>query len=133
MDIHRKKRLISYLSTFMTEQRIELFQNVIKNRTNFLSVVLEDIYQPQNASAVLRTADCIGIQDVHIIENRNTYKVNPDVALGANKWLNLNYHNDPKECLTELKNKGYQIASTALHEKSISLNEFNPIKKTGHP
>ena len=69
--------------------RKKLFLQVIENRTRHLTVVLEDIYQPQNASAVLRTCDCFGIQDVHIIENRNEYQVNPKVALGASKWLNL--------------------------------------------
>jgi len=130
MDNKTKKELIHYLSEFMTKERILLFNEVIEKRTQFLSIVLEDIYQPQNASAVLRTADCLGIQDVHIIEHRNSYKVNPDVALGANKWLNLSSYNNAKECINQLKKNGYKIASTALHENSISLNDFKPKTKT---
>ena len=65
------KKLINYLSEFVTEHKIEIFDRIIESRTKHLTVVLEDIYQPHNASAVLRTADCFGIQDVHVIENSN--------------------------------------------------------------
>ena len=90
MDIRKQ---IEYLSKFVTEHRWQLFQDVIKNRTRYITVVLEDIYQPHNASAVLRTCEALGVQDVHIIENRNEYRVNPDVALGAHKWLSLYKYN----------------------------------------
>jgi len=82
-------KLIDYLSEFVTPKRLKTFGKVLDNRTRYLTVVLEDLYQAHNASAVLRTCDCFGIQDVHIIENRNTYSINPDVALGSNKWLTL--------------------------------------------
>ena len=85
--------LFEYLTGFLTEHRKSLFSQIIENRTRYLTVVLEDIYQPQNASAVLRTCDCFGIQDVHIIENKNEYRISPDVALGSSQWLNINRHN----------------------------------------
>ena len=82
---------------FITEHKRSRFDQVIKNRTRHITVVLEDIYQSQNASAVLRSCDCYGIQDVHIIENKNIYSINPDVALGSSKWLNLVKHNQGEE------------------------------------
>jgi tRNA (guanosine-2'-O-)-methyltransferase len=130
MDIVQKKSLIEYLSEFITLERKMLLETVLEDRSNFLTIVLEDIFQAQNASAVLRTADCLGLQSVHVIEHRNKYKVNPDVALGANKWLNLNYYKDTHSCISTLKNQGYLIAATALHEQSICLTEFNPNQKT---
>ncbi len=90
-----------------------------------MTIVLEDIFQPHNASAVLRTCDCFGIQDVHIIENRNKYEVNPDVALGSSKWLNLHKYNDngnnTQSCLSSLREKGYRIVATSPHK-----NDFAP-------
>ncbi|HOH83990.1 MAG TPA: hypothetical protein PLI16_05200, partial [Bacteroidales bacterium] len=74
--------LIEYLSEFVTEKRLEKFNEIISSRTRHITIGLEDIYQPHNASAVLRSCECLGIQDVHIIENNNKYEVNPDVALG---------------------------------------------------
>src|SRR5687767_13632230 len=85
--------LIAYLSQFISENRKKKFDEVIRFRTRHITIALEDIYQPHNASAVLRSCDCFGIQDVHIIENRNAYTVNPDVALGSSKWLSLYKYN----------------------------------------
>ncbi len=89
--------LIEHLSGFVTENRLSLFNQVLDERTRYITVLLEDIYQSHNASAVLRTCDCIGIQDVHIVEQRNEYEINPDVALGSNQWLSLHYYNEGKE------------------------------------
>ena len=85
--------LINFLKQFVTDNRLEVFDKVLENRTRYITVAVEDIYQSQNASAVLRTSDCLGLQNIHIIENKNKYEVNPDVALGSSKWLNLIKYN----------------------------------------
>ena len=73
MDSLLKKKLISYLSSFVREERVELFQTKIKKRSRHLTVVLEDVFQSRNISAVMRSADCFGLQDIHIIENKNKF------------------------------------------------------------
>ena len=83
MDAALQSELIKYLSGFVTEARLKRFEEVLKNRTRHIAIGLENIYQPHNASAVLRSCDCFGIQDVHIIENENKYTFNPDVSLGS--------------------------------------------------
>ena len=102
---------------------------VLGYRTRYITVVLEDIYQPQNASAVLRTCDCFGIQDVHIIENRNQYQLNPDVTLGSDKWLNLiryqKYADNSIEAINDLKKSGYRIIATTPEGKSQNLDDFD--------
>jgi tRNA (guanosine-2'-O-)-methyltransferase len=116
--------LTAYLSQFITAERFNRFISVLSQRTQYLTVVLEDIYQPHNASAVLRTCDCFGIQDVHIIENRNKYEVNPDVALGASKWLSLKKYNgttdNTLQCLAHLKANGYRLVATSPHQDDYS-------------
>jgi tRNA (guanosine-2'-O-)-methyltransferase len=123
------KELIQHLSTFVTPQRFSLFQNVVEDRTRYISVLLEDIFQPHNASAVLRSCDCFGIQDVHIVENENEYTINPDVALGASNWLNLYRYNDQAgntlNAITALKEKGYRIIATTPHTDDINLEDFD--------
>ena len=123
------KGLIEYLSGFVTENRFKQFVEVLEHRTRYLTVVLEDIYQSQNASAVLRTCDCFGVQDVHIIENRNEYKINPDVALGASKWLSLNYYkqkeNNTLDAINTLKRNGYRIVATTPHTNDVNLEDFD--------
>ena len=123
------KKLIDYLSELVTDERWQRMNEIIADRTEYLTVVLEDIYQPHNASAVLRTCDCFGIQNVHIIENQNEYTINPDVALGASKWLNLQKYNKEKNntlaCINSLKKEGYRIIATTPHTNDIDLNNFD--------
>ena len=120
-----KSDLISHLSAFVTEERKKRFEEVLQNRTRHITIALEDIYQPHNASAVLRSCDCFGIQDVHIIENKNKYTVNPDVALGSYKWLTLHKYNREQNntlnCINELKKQGYAIAVTSPHAKTRNI------------
>ena len=124
--------LISFLQQFVTEKRANLFDQVIKNRTRYITVALEDIYQSQNASAVLRTADCFGIQDIHIIENKNEYQINPDVALGASQWLNLHKYNQAEnntlQAIQKLKQNGYRIVATTPHKNDVDLPDFDLTK-----
>ena len=121
--------LIEYLSGFITERRKELFHKVLDRRTRYLTVVLEDIFQPQNASAVLRSCECFGIQDVHIIENNNTYTLNPDVVLGADKWLNLYRYSESEMnsvvTINRLRESGYRLVATTLSEKATPLDDFD--------
>lgn len=129
MDRKLKQALLKYLSGFITENKKSKFSEIINNRTRYITVVLEDIYQPHNASAVLRSCDCFGIQDVHIIENQNTYEVNPDVALGSSKWLNLikynKLENNTPDAIKELRNKGYRIIATTPHKDDVDLQELD--------
>jgi len=121
--------LIDFLKQFVTDNRHELFDQVLENRTKYITIALEDIYQSQNASAVLRTSDCFGLQDIHIIENRNMYDVNPDVALGSSKWLNLikynHTENNTLEAINSLREKGYRIVATTPHNDDVNLEDFD--------
>lgn len=128
MNRKQKEQLLTYLLSFASENKQQHFQRLLSERTRHITIVLEDIYQPQNASAVLRTADCFGIQDVHVIENTNEYEVNPRVVHGASKWLNLNKYNETHDnttaCIQKLKEKGYRIVATSPHAESVSLHDL---------
>lgn len=123
-----RQRLLAYLMTFISENKRRKFSEIIRFRTRHITIVLEDIYQPHNASAVLRSCDCFGIQDIHIIENKHTYEVNPDVALGSAKWLTLTKYNHAQNntvsCLSRLKEKGYQIVATTPHKNDLTPEMF---------
>lgn len=123
------KALVSYLSEFVNEDRLQLLKSVLEQRTRHITVVLEDIYQSQNASAVIRTCDCFGVQDIHIIENENEYRLNPDVVLGSSKWVSIYRHdkaqNNTLETLQKLKKSGYRIVATTPHSRQLSLQEYD--------
>lgn len=129
MDIQVKKALYDHLSEFVTENKKRKFDEIVMNRTRYITVVLEDVFQPHNASAVLRTCDCFGIQDVHIIENQYEYLVNPEIALGASKWLNLVHYggkeNNTPDAIKGLKDSGYRIVATSPHHNDVNLGELS--------
>jgi tRNA (guanosine-2'-O-)-methyltransferase len=131
MNEYRRK-LTAFLLQFIYERRYERITEVLNRRTSYIHVVLEDLYQSQNASAVLRSCDCFGVQNVHIIENHNTFKVNPDVTMGAEKWLTLHHHkkheNNTLTALSALKQQGYRIVATTPHTNDVSLEEFDVSK-----
>ena len=126
--------LTQYLETFVSERRKGRLKEVLDARMNHLTVVLEDVYQSHNFSAVLRSADIFGLQYVHFIENRNHLKISEDVSMGSTQWLNINryksHENNTKECLTQLKQQGYKIVATSLHKNSVSLQELDLSQRT---
>ncbi len=122
--------LIEYLRGFVSEARWKRINQVLENRTQHITVVLEDIYQPHNASAVLRSCDGFGIQDVHIIENRNQFDVSSEVTIGSDQWLTLHRYNKPEQdnvaaCFERLRTDGYQIIATTPHEYDSDLNTLS--------
>ena len=116
------EKLLAYLEEYLTEKRKTTFKNVLEHRTRHFTVVLEDIYQPHNASAVVRTCD----------KYSNT--VSRHVAKDSQKWLNQYRYredgNNTQICLDALKEKGYQIIATTPHNESCLLQDFDISKKT---
>ena len=109
--------------------------DVMASRTSYLQVVLEDIYQPHNASAVMRSCECFGIQNLHVIENRYSYTLNREVAMGSSKWITLHrYQQEGADntaiCLESLKKQGFQIAATSLDASSVPLGQLPMDRKT---
>ncbi|MGC9330651.1 MAG: TrmH family RNA methyltransferase [Bacteroidales bacterium] len=127
-----RRNLTTFLLQFVYERRYERITEVLNRRTPYIHVVLEDIFQSQNASAVLRSCDCFGVQNVHIIENYNTFKINPDVTMGAEKWLTLHrynkHENNTLTALKSLQQQGYRIVATTPHTNDVSLEEFDVSK-----
>jgi len=131
MDINLKTQLIEYLERFTTEQRIGRIEEVLDHRTRHLTVVLEDVYQPHNASAVLRSCDCFGIQDVHIIENENRFDPSTGVSLGSDQWLTLHHYrqkegagNHTGRCFKQLREEGYTLVAMTPHHDELSISEL---------
>ncbi len=129
-----QQEILEYLFTFMTPNKQELLKKVIEDRTKHITVVLEDIFQPHNASAVLRSCDVFGVQNVHIIENYNKYTINPKVVMGATKWLNITKYNGKEDntlrCINTLKEQGYQIIATTPHYADCSIEQLPINNKT---
>lgn len=126
------KNLIQYLSQFVSPNRFAQMSEVVKNRSEYIVPVLEDIEQPQNASAVVRTCDCLGINKICVIENKNEFGIYKDIVRGSTKWVDIirynSTQNNTADCLNNLKNNGYRIISTLPHHNAKKLSELDITK-----
>lgn len=125
MEIEEK--LLNALYSIITPEKIEKFERIASERTRHVTVVVENLYQEHNASAVMRSCDCFGIQDIHIIEKDNKFSLNRDIALGAGQWVNHHHYTDKlyptTSCIQTLKHKGYKIAATTPHTDAYTIND----------
>jgi tRNA (guanosine-2'-O-)-methyltransferase len=128
------QRLYDILAQHLTERKRQLFDIVVTQRTRHITIVLEDIFQAQNVSAILRSAESWGVQDLHVVENNHSYTHHRRIARGSNDWLTVHRYNkttnNSAQCLEHLRNEGYQILTTALHHEAIPLHQVDLSKKT---
>lgn len=123
-------KLREYLYQFLSEKRKEKFEEILSQRTRHFAIALEDIFQSHNASAVVRSADCFGIQDVFTIETRNSFLPSKGVSKGAVKWVDLSSFDNYEESYKTLREKGYQIVATTPHTNDCNLEDFDFTKKS---
>ena len=126
--------IINYLKEFVTEERYNRICDIIEKRTRHFTVVVENLYQSHNMSAILRTAECLGIQDIHFIENNFEYEISKQVSLGAQKWLSIYRYNQQENntiaCIKAVKKKGYKIIATLPYENDCMLEDISIDEKT---
>ena len=124
-----REALLRELYKIITPEKVEKFEQIAALRTRHLTVVVENLYQEHNASAVMRSCDCFGIQDLHVIEKGNTFNVNREIAMGAGKWVDNHHYVDKlyptKKCINTLKEKGYRIIATTPHTDDIEIQDLN--------
>ncbi len=126
----KKTLLLAHFGQFISDHKKSFLEKVLEQRTRYMTVVLEDIFQSQNTSAVVRTCECMGLQDIHIIENKSAYSVNKSVIKGANKWIDLIRYksrdtNNTETCFKNLKEKGYRILVTEPASDGSSIDEIS--------
>jgi len=130
MEKNKKQKLLTYLSQYISENKKQKIQEVIVNRTNHLTVVLEEIFQSHNASAAMRSADCFGVQNVHVVQNRNLFNPKQAISMGSTKWISVHSHKKISDCYQKLKQQGYKIVATTVGHEATSLQNLSIDKKT---
>ena len=122
--------LLDYLEGFISEERKKRFVEVLSNRTKFLTVAIEDVYQLHNTSAVIRSCDAFGVQDAHVVESRFGKRLDKNIAMGAEQWVDVYRYKTTNDCITSLKDNGYQIIATTPHNDSNFIQDFKIDSKT---
>ncbi|MBT8180600.1 MAG: RNA methyltransferase [Eudoraea sp.] len=116
--------LLSYLETYITPERLKRFSDVLSERTNYITVAIEDVFQMHNASAVIRSCDVFGIQEAHIIEDRFGQRLDKNIAMGAQQWVDIERYTTAKSCIRKLRKDGYKIVATIPNNDATLLEDF---------
>lgn len=122
--------LLHFLEGILTDNRKERFASVLENRTNHFTIAIEDIFQLHNTSAVMRSCEVFGIQELNVIEEKFGKRIDAEIAMGAQKWVDVNRFNSVQGCIDAMKAKGYQIIATTPHNDSCLIHEFDVTKKS---
>jgi len=118
------EKLLAYLEEFISKERMERFTEILSQRTNFITVAVEDVFQMHNTSAVVRSCESFGIQQAHLIEGKYGQRLDEEIAMGAQKWVDVKRYKNSKEVIAVLRNKGYKIVATSPHADSSLLQDF---------
>ena len=117
--------LFAYLEDFLTERRRELFKEVLAKRTKHITVVTEGVYQLHNTSAVVRSCDIFGVQELHVIEEIEGRRIDKEIAMGAQKWVDVIRYESAEDCVKALREQGYSIIATTPHGDAVSPKEIS--------
>lgn len=118
------EQLLKYLENIISPERKERFIEVLENRTNFITVAIEDVFQLHNTSAVVRSCDAFGVQTAHLIESKYSERLDKNIAMGAEQWIDTPRYDTTAACIDELKAKGYKIIASSPHTDSFLLDDF---------
>ena len=116
--------LLEYLENLISEERKQRFIDILDTRTRYLTVAIEDVFQLHNTSAVIRSCESFGIQDAHVIEGRFGKRLDKNIAMGAQQWVDVKRYGNTMECIDMLKKDGYRIIATSPHHDSCFLEDF---------
>jgi tRNA (guanosine-2'-O-)-methyltransferase len=125
-----ENKVFHHLSQFVSDHKRAFIEKVLLQRTRYVTVVLENIYQSQNASACVRTCECMGLQDVHIVEDTAKYYLNIRVLKGSYKWMDLHRYrarhvNNTELCFGHLRSQGYRIVVADPAPDGVSINDLD--------
>jgi len=126
----QEQLVLDHLSQFVSDHKKEFTEKVLSLRTRYITVVLEDIFQSQNASAVVRSTECMGIQDIHIVETISKYQTNIQVLKGSNKWIDIHRYNTKggqniEACLDGLRQQNYRILVADPADDGVDIHNVD--------
>jgi tRNA (guanosine-2'-O-)-methyltransferase len=120
--------LLTYLEGFLSDNRKQRFLDVLANRTKHFTIAVEDVFQMHNTSAVMRSCEVFGIQELNIVEQKYGKSIDKQIAMGAQKWVDIFEHSSSQACIDDLRKKGYQIIATTPHKESCTIENFDVSK-----
>ena len=118
----------AYMAEFLTEERMAVLQRTLSERTRYMTILTENTFHPQNASALVRHCEAFGVQDLHTVETRCKFNPNVNIVRGTDKWVDITRHDSTTDAIQALKGAGYRIVATTPHRQSCTPESFDVAK-----
>ena len=119
---------IEYLAEFLTQERRDVLERTLSQRTRYMTILTENTFHPQNASALVRHCEAFGLQDLHTVETRCKFNPNVNIVRGTDKWVDITRHDSTAEAIATLKGAGYRLVATTPHRESCTPETFDVAK-----
>ena len=119
---------LEYMTRFITDERREVLQRTVAQRTHYMRILTENMFHPQNASAIMRHCEAFGIQQIHTVEDRCKFDPSVNIVRGTQKWVDVEHHDNTAEALRALRSEGYRIVATTPHRCSVTPETFDVTK-----
>ena len=128
LSLNEVRERNEYLSSFLLESRIDTLNRALDMRTEYLTVMTENMFHAQNASAIVRHCEAFGVQNIHTVEDLCPFLPTLNIALGTDKWIDVKRHATTADAIKDLRKEGYRIIATTPHHKSCTPETFD-VKK----
>ena len=128
LSLEELRERIDYLSSFLLESRIDTLTRALDMRTEYITVMTENMFHAQNASAIVRHCEAFGVQNIHTVEELCPFLPTLNIALGTDKWIDINRHATTADAIKSLREQGYRIIATTPHHKSCTPETFDVTK-----
>ena len=128
LTVEQCRKQIEYLAEFMLPERLATLRRAIDSRTKYMTLLAENMFHPQNASALVRHCEAFGVQSMHTVQTLCKFNPNVDIVRGTDKWIDIYHHRSTAEALAHLKSEGYRIIATTPHKQSCTPESFDVTK-----
>lgn len=128
LSVAECRERIDYLSSFMLEERFATLRRALAMRTDYITVLTENMFHEHNASAIVRHCEAFGVQNIHTVEELCPFSPTLNIVLGTDKWIDIHRHATTTEALAALRKEGYRIVATTPHHKSCTPETFDVTK-----
>ena len=118
----------AYMESFLTEERKEVLRRTLASRTRYMTILTENTFHPQNASALVRHCEAFGVQELHTVETRCKFNPNVNIVRGTDKWVDITRHDSTADAISALKGAGYRLVATTPHRESCTPETFDVAK-----
>ena len=125
ISLEECRERVEYLSEFLLESRVETLNRALDMRTEYITVMTENMFHAQNASAIVRHCEAFGVQNIHTVEELCPFLPTLNIALGTDKWIDINRHATTVDAVKALREQGYRIIATTPHHKSCTPETFD--------